>query len=210
VIAETLGGAHKPGRKRTLAGVSAHPLVVAARAIGVRDARVLDAVAAVPRASYVPQAHVDEADLDRPIPIGSGQVTTQPSLVAAMVEALALHGGERVLEVGTGNGCCRASARAGARPAIPVLIGNPCTAGKVRAEHEWIQGATTGHDLFPSLSPLGGPVGSVLAPKPKLARSAPNGLGSPCSWWTRRLAPLSGADLGRGDGASPGKEDRDD
>jgi protein-L-isoaspartate(D-aspartate) O-methyltransferase len=84
--------------------VSAHPLVVAARAIGVRDARVLDAVAAVPRASYVSQAHVDEADLDRPIPIGSGQVTTQPSLVAAMVEALALRGGERVLEVGTGHG----------------------------------------------------------------------------------------------------------
>jgi protein-L-isoaspartate(D-aspartate) O-methyltransferase len=84
--------------------VSAHPLVVAARAIGVRDARVLDAVAAVPRASYVPQAYVDQADLDHPIPIGSGQVTTQPSLVAAMVEALALRGGERVLEVGTGHG----------------------------------------------------------------------------------------------------------
>jgi protein-L-isoaspartate(D-aspartate) O-methyltransferase len=84
--------------------VSAHPLVVAARAIGVRDARVLDAVAAVPRASYVPRARAGEADLDRPIPTGSGQVTTQPSLVAAMVEALALRGGERVLEVGTGLG----------------------------------------------------------------------------------------------------------
>jgi protein-L-isoaspartate(D-aspartate) O-methyltransferase len=75
--------------------VSAHPLVVAARAIGVRDARVLDAVAAVPRVSYVPHARVGEADLDRPIPIGSDQVTTQPSLVAAMVEALALRGGGR-------------------------------------------------------------------------------------------------------------------
>jgi protein-L-isoaspartate(D-aspartate) O-methyltransferase len=84
--------------------VSAHPLVVAARAIGVRDERVLEAVAAISRASYVPHAHVGEADLDRPIPIGSGQVTTQPSLVAAMVEALALHGYERVLEVGTGPG----------------------------------------------------------------------------------------------------------
>jgi protein-L-isoaspartate(D-aspartate) O-methyltransferase len=91
-------------RRRTLPCVSAHPLVVAARAIGVRDARVLDAVAAVPRASYVPRARVGEADLDRPIPIGSGQVTTQPSLVAAMVEALALQGGERVLEVGSGLG----------------------------------------------------------------------------------------------------------
>lgn len=91
-------------RRRTLSYVSAHPLVIAARAIGVRDQRVLDAVAAIRRASYVPHAHVREADLDRPIPIGSGQVTTQPSLVAAMVEALALDGSERVLEVGTGPG----------------------------------------------------------------------------------------------------------
>jgi protein-L-isoaspartate(D-aspartate) O-methyltransferase len=81
-----------------------HPLVVAARAIGVRDERVLYALAAVPRASYVPHARVGEADLDRPISIGLGQVTTQPSLVAVMVEALALQGGERVLEVGTGSG----------------------------------------------------------------------------------------------------------
>jgi protein-L-isoaspartate(D-aspartate) O-methyltransferase len=84
--------------------VSAHPLVVAARASGVRDVRVLDAVAGVPRASYVPHDRVSEARFDRPIPIDSGQVTTQPSLVAAMVEALALRGGERVLEVGTGRG----------------------------------------------------------------------------------------------------------
>jgi protein-L-isoaspartate(D-aspartate) O-methyltransferase len=81
-----------------------HPLVLAARATGVREPRVLDAVAAVPRAGYVPQARVGDADLDGPIPIGAGQVTTQPSLVAAMVEALALRGGERVLEVGTGLG----------------------------------------------------------------------------------------------------------
>jgi protein-L-isoaspartate(D-aspartate) O-methyltransferase len=39
-----------------------------------------------------------------PILIPHGQVTTQPSLVARMVEALALGGGERVLEVGTGYG----------------------------------------------------------------------------------------------------------
>jgi protein-L-isoaspartate(D-aspartate) O-methyltransferase len=84
--------------------VSEHPLIVAARATGVGDARVLDAVAAVPRASYVPHARVGEASLDGPIPIGAGQVTTQPSLVAAMVEALALRGGERVLEIGTGLG----------------------------------------------------------------------------------------------------------
>ena len=44
------------------------------------------------------------AYLDEPIPIPDGQVTTQPSLVARMLEALALEGQERVLEVGTGFG----------------------------------------------------------------------------------------------------------
>jgi protein-L-isoaspartate(D-aspartate) O-methyltransferase len=81
-----------------------HPLVRAARVTGVRDQRVLDALAAVPRAVYLPKDRVSEAALDRPVPIGGGQVTTQPSLVAAMVEGLCLRGDERVLEVGAGLG----------------------------------------------------------------------------------------------------------
>ena len=58
----------------------------------------------MPRAEFVPAAFVSEADFDRPIPIPHGQVTTQPSLVARMVEALSLEGTERVLEIGTGYG----------------------------------------------------------------------------------------------------------
>jgi protein-L-isoaspartate(D-aspartate) O-methyltransferase len=85
-------------------GAGPHPLVHAARAAGVRDRRVLDALAAVPRAAYVPADRVGEVNLDRPIPIGGGQVTTQPSLMAAMVEALTLRGDEQVLEVGAGLG----------------------------------------------------------------------------------------------------------
>jgi protein-L-isoaspartate(D-aspartate) O-methyltransferase len=79
-------------------------LVAAARAAGVRDERVLTAIAAVSRAAYVPADRRAEAALDRPVPIAGGQVTTQPSLVASMVEALGLAGGERVLEIGTGLG----------------------------------------------------------------------------------------------------------
>jgi len=80
------------------------PLVAAARRAGVRDPRVLRALAEVPRAAFVPRESEWLAEEDRPIPIGRRQVTTQPSLVAAMVEALGLTGRERVLEVGTGYG----------------------------------------------------------------------------------------------------------
>jgi protein-L-isoaspartate(D-aspartate) O-methyltransferase len=79
-------------------------LVAAARGAGVRDERVLEAIATVPRAEFVPSEGVDLAELDTPIPIPHEQVTTQPSLVARMVEALALDADVRVLEVGTGYG----------------------------------------------------------------------------------------------------------
>ena len=79
-------------------------LVAAALAAGVRDAGVLEALRVVPRAAFVPEHVVDRAEVDQPLPIPHGQVTTQPSLVAKMVEAFALTGSERVLEIGTGYG----------------------------------------------------------------------------------------------------------
>ena len=75
-----------------------------AAAHGVDDPRVLQALRDIPRAAFVPPEHVDIADRDQPVPIPHGQVTTQPSLVAAMIEALELAGDESVLEVGTGYG----------------------------------------------------------------------------------------------------------
>jgi protein-L-isoaspartate(D-aspartate) O-methyltransferase len=79
-------------------------LAAVVRAKGIRDARVLAALEQVPRAAFVPSERLGDAYLDRPLPIRHEQVTTQPSLVAVMVEALALTGNERVLEVGTGLG----------------------------------------------------------------------------------------------------------
>jgi protein-L-isoaspartate(D-aspartate) O-methyltransferase len=79
-------------------------LVEAAVAAGVTDERVLEAIRAVPRVEFVPVALAARADVDQPIAIPHEQVTTQPSLVARMVEALALEGSERVLEIGTGYG----------------------------------------------------------------------------------------------------------
>jgi protein-L-isoaspartate(D-aspartate) O-methyltransferase len=79
-------------------------LVRVLRAKGIRDRRVLAAFRAVPRTRFVPPAAAGQAYLDEPIRIPHGQVTTQPSLIARMVAALALTGTERVLEVGTGLG----------------------------------------------------------------------------------------------------------
>jgi protein-L-isoaspartate(D-aspartate) O-methyltransferase len=73
-------------------------------AVGVVDARILDAMRAVPRADFVSPEHRQRAYIDQPLPIPHGQVTTQPSLVAKMVEALRVGPDACVLEVGTGLG----------------------------------------------------------------------------------------------------------
>jgi protein-L-isoaspartate(D-aspartate) O-methyltransferase len=82
---------------------------------GVRDPRVLDAMATVPRERFVPPELRRRAYSDRALPIGEGQTISQPYIVARMAELLELRGDERVLEVGTGSGygaavlsrCCR-------------------------------------------------------------------------------------------------------
>jgi hypothetical protein len=79
-------------------------LAQAALAEGIEDLRVLEALRRVRREPFVPPAYRGRAYDDEPAPIPEGQVTTQPTLVARMVEALRLRGDERVLEVGTGLG----------------------------------------------------------------------------------------------------------
>jgi protein-L-isoaspartate(D-aspartate) O-methyltransferase len=71
---------------------------------GIHDARVLDAMRRVPRHRFVDIGALDLAYADRALPIGDGQTISQPYMVAAMTEALKLHGHERVLDVGTGSG----------------------------------------------------------------------------------------------------------
>ena len=93
-----------PGPRIADQAGSPEDLVNVLRARGIRDRRVIAAFRAVQRARFVPPAAEHLAYLDQPIPIPHGQVTTQPSLVARMVQALRLSGRERVLEVGTGLG----------------------------------------------------------------------------------------------------------
>jgi protein-L-isoaspartate(D-aspartate) O-methyltransferase len=64
----------------------------------------VDAFRRVSRAGFVPDEVADRAYADEPLPIPHRQVTTQPSLIARMVEALALAGDETVLEIGAGHG----------------------------------------------------------------------------------------------------------
>jgi len=71
---------------------------------GVIDARVLDAMRAVPRERFVPPESRSEAYEDRPLPIGSGQTISQPYIVAYMTEVLEVAPSHKVLEVGTGSG----------------------------------------------------------------------------------------------------------
>jgi len=89
---------------------------------GIRDARVLAAIEQVPRALFVPAEARDDADADRPLPIGQGQTISQPFIVAYMTEALRLAGDERVLEVGTGSGYQTAVLAALAREVYSIEI----------------------------------------------------------------------------------------
>jgi protein-L-isoaspartate(D-aspartate) O-methyltransferase len=74
-----------------------------ARAAGVRDEAVLAALRAIPRALFVPDGS-SGTGVDAPVPLPCGQTTSQPSLIALMVEAVAPGPEDRVLEIGTGYG----------------------------------------------------------------------------------------------------------
>lgn len=71
---------------------------------GVTDPRVLTAMAKVPRHLFVPEGMVSQAYSDHPLHIGEGQTISQPAIVGMMTQALALKGGEKVLDIGTGSG----------------------------------------------------------------------------------------------------------
>lgn len=71
---------------------------------GVHDPRVLAAMRSVPRHEFVAEAYQRQAYQDAAVPIGEGQTTPQPYLVALMAESLNVEPGDRVLEIGTGSG----------------------------------------------------------------------------------------------------------
>jgi protein-L-isoaspartate(D-aspartate) O-methyltransferase len=72
--------------------------------VAVFDARVVQALAEVPRREFVPEEEQRSAYLDIPLPIGRGQTISQPFIVALMTDLLELSPGDQVLEVGAGSG----------------------------------------------------------------------------------------------------------
>ena len=98
-------GEHTRAEVETRAIVPARAsLVRAARAQGVTDPRVLRRSREVRRSAFVPRELRREVGYDYAIPIGRGQTTSQPSLIALMIEALDLRPDDTVLEIGTGFG----------------------------------------------------------------------------------------------------------
>ena len=79
-------------------------LVETIRSKGIKDLAVLRAFEMTPRHLFVPTGLWHKAYEDAPLPIGSGQTISQPSIHAKYLELLHLTGSERVLEVGTGSG----------------------------------------------------------------------------------------------------------
>jgi len=84
---------------------------------GIGDSRVWKAFELVDRANFVPDSEKDYAYEDRPIPIGYGQTTSQPAMIAEMLAEMDVREGEKVLEVGAGSGYLLALLyRLGAKP----------------------------------------------------------------------------------------------
>ena len=90
--------------KMDFAGLRDEMVENAVFARGVRSELVLNAMRAVPREAFLPERLREFAYQDSPLPIEEGQTISQPYIVAFMTEALALQGGERVLEIGAGSG----------------------------------------------------------------------------------------------------------
>lgn len=71
---------------------------------GISDERLLAAMSKVPRHQFVSQQNWNEAYADHPIPIAEKQTTSQPYMIAAMIQAAEIKPEDRVLEIGAGSG----------------------------------------------------------------------------------------------------------
>lgn len=156
---------------------------------GIRDERVLAAMERVPRERFVPAVLARDAYDDGALPIGAGQTISQPYMVAAMCELLALQGGERVLDVGTGSGYAaavlaelaadvvsieripvlaeraRATLAAAGYARVDVRVGDGSLGVADRAPFDAIAVAAAAPDVPPALPAQLGPGGRIVVPR---------------------------------------------
>ena len=92
---------------------------------GIKDERVLDAIASIPREHFVDEALSHQAYDNRPLPIGSGQTISQPYIVAKMTELLKLESNSKVLEIGPGSGYQTA--------VLAKLVENVCSVERIKS-----------------------------------------------------------------------------
>ena len=79
-------------------------LLKSLRKQGIKDSRVLEAIAGIPREAFMERVFAAQSYADAALPIACGQTISQPYVVALMTEALKLEPHHRVLEIGTGSG----------------------------------------------------------------------------------------------------------
>ena len=79
-------------------------LILRLRRAGITDQRVVSAIEAVPRETFVPAESRGEAYAERALPIECGQTISAPVIVGIMTAALDIGDRDRVLEIGTGTG----------------------------------------------------------------------------------------------------------
>jgi protein-L-isoaspartate(D-aspartate) O-methyltransferase len=150
----------------------------------IRDERVLDAMRRIPRHELVPESVRASAYRDGPLPIGEGQTISQPYIVAAMSQAVALDGSERVLEVGTGSGYQAAVLSHLAREVYTIEL-EPTLAARAKADLERLgyQNVTTrtgdGYAGWPEAAPFNAIVVTAApdhVPEALVEQLAPGGL----------------------------------
>ncbi len=147
------------------------------------DARVLEAMARVPRHLFVPQKRRRYAYENRPLPIGYGQTISQPYIVALMTDLVAPAPGQIALEVGTGSGYQAALlADLGMRVYTMEIIEPLAEAAKARLEKLGYRNVTTrwgdGYDGWAEHAPFDAILVTAAAshiPPPLLAQLKPGG-----------------------------------
>jgi protein-L-isoaspartate(D-aspartate) O-methyltransferase len=146
-------------------------------------ARVLEALAKVPRHRFVPAVARPFAYLNRPLPIGHGQTISQPYIVALMTDLLEPEAGHTVLEVGTGSGY-QAAVLAGlvARVLSLEIIAPLARQAKTRLANLGYANVTArqadGYDGWPEMAPFDGIIVTAAAdhiPPPLVAQLKPGG-----------------------------------